>query len=144
MSDNDKYDRDLEKTPANHTPLSPLTFIERAAAVYPNRLALVYGDTRRSWQEVYTRSRRLASALAKRGIGKNDTVAVMLPNVPAMYEAHYAVPMCGAVLNALNIRLDAEAIAFMLEHGEARVILTDREFDRIIASFFRILLGLFW
>ncbi|NKB39181.1 MAG: AMP-binding protein [Gammaproteobacteria bacterium] len=134
MSTTDKYDYGLAKNPANHTSLSPLTFIERAAFVYPQRTALVYGQLRRSWAEIYTRSRRLASALQQRGIGKNDTVAVMLPNIPAMYETHYGVPMCGAVLNALNIRLDADAIAFMLKHGEAKVLLTDREFSSTVKA----------
>jgi fatty-acyl-CoA synthase len=119
-----QYCTDLDKNPANFTALSPLTFIERAASVYPDRLAVIYGDTRRSWAETYSRCRRLASALAGRGIMEGDTVAVMLPNIPAMLEVHFAVPMTGAVLNALNIRLDADAIAFMLEHGEAKVILT--------------------
>ena len=128
------YNKDLDKNAANHTPISPLTFIERAAAVYPDYTALVYGDLRRSWAEVYARSRQLASALSKQGISEGDTVAVMLPNIPAMYEAHYGIPMTGAVINALNIRLDADAIAFMLKHGEAKIILTDREFSAVISA----------
>jgi fatty-acyl-CoA synthase len=127
-----QYSTDLDKNPANFTALSPLTFIERAASVYPERLAVIYGDTRRNWAETYSRCRRLASALVKRGIKKGDTVAIMLPNIPAMVEVHFAVPMTGAVLNALNIRLDADAIAFMLQHGEAKIILTDREFSETI------------
>jgi 3-(methylthio)propionyl---CoA ligase len=127
-----QYSTDLDKNPANFTALSPLTFIERAASVYPERLAVIYGDTRRNWAETYSRCRRLASALDKRGINTGDTVAVMLPNIPAMVEVHFAVPMTGGVLNALNIRLDADAIAFMLQHGEAKIILTDREFSETI------------
>ena len=134
MDQENQYTKDLDKNPANHTPLSPLTFIERAAAVYPERIAVVYGATRRTWAQTYSRSRRLASALVLRGVKEGDTVAVMLPNIPAMYEAHFGVPMTGAVLNALNIRLDADAIAFMLKHGEAKVLLTDREFSSTIKT----------
>jgi fatty-acyl-CoA synthase len=126
------YATDLDKNPANYVPLTPLSFIERSAYVYPDRIAVVHGARRSTWAETYARSRRLASALARRGIGKGDTVAVMLPNIPAMYEAHFGVPMCGAVLNALNTRLDAEAIAFMLRHGEAKLLITDREFSATI------------
>ncbi|MGE0430474.1 MAG: acyl-CoA synthetase [Hydrogenophaga sp.] len=122
----------LEKNDANFVALSPLSFLERSAAVYPNRLAIVYGEQRQTWRETYERCRRLASALVQRGVGVGDTVAVMLPNVPAMYEAHFGVPMSGAVLNTLNTRLDAEAIAFMLQHGEAKVLLTDREFAGVV------------
>ena len=134
MNQENQYTLDLDKNPANFTPLSPLTFIERAASVYPNRVAVVYGDIRRTWAETYSRCRRLASALRKRGIQEGDTVAVMLPNIPAMIEVHFGVPMTGAVLNALNIRLDAEAIAFMLKHGEAKILLTDREFSQTIKA----------
>jgi len=126
------YERDLDKTPANYVALTPLSFLERAASVYPQRIALIHGSVRQTWRETYARCRRLACALARRGIGPGDTVAVMLPNIPPMYEAHFGVPMCGAVLNALNTRLDAESIAFMLEHGEARVLITDREFSATI------------
>jgi fatty-acyl-CoA synthase len=126
------YAKDLGKNPANYVPLTPLSFIERSAYVYPDRIAVVHGARRSTWAQTYARSRRLASALARRGIGKGDTVAVMLPNIPAMYEAHFGVPMCGAVLNALNTRLDAEAIAFMLRHGEAKLLITDREFSATI------------
>ena len=127
------YD-ELPKNQANYAPLTPLTFIERAATVYPNRLAVVHGDQRWTWKETYARCRRLASALSRRGIGKNDTVAVMAPNTPPMYEAAFGVPMCGAVLNTLNTRLDAEAIAFQLRHGGAKVLLTDREFSPVIEA----------
>jgi fatty-acyl-CoA synthase len=126
------YDVDLDRNPANFVALSPLSFIERTAAVYPARLALVYAERRQTWAQTYQRCRRLASALAARGIGRGDTVAALLPNVPALFEAHFGVAMCGAVLNTLNTRLDAEAIAFMLRHGGARVLLTDREFSPVV------------
>ena len=123
------YDRDLPRTAANHAALTPLTFLERAATVFPRLPAVVHGALRRDWAEVYARCRRLAHALARRGFGRGDTVAVMLPNTPEMVEAHFGIPMAGCVLNALNTRLDAEAIAFMLEHGEARMFIVDREFS---------------
>jgi fatty-acyl-CoA synthase len=129
-----QFERDLDRNAANYVPLSPLSFLARAAAVFPNRLAVVHGARRYSWAEAYARCRRLASALTRRGIGKGDTVALMAPNIPEAFEAHFGVPMAGAVLNALNIRLDAEAIAFTLQHGEARVLLTDREFSPVIKS----------
>jgi 3-(methylthio)propionyl---CoA ligase len=131
---NAAYLTGLDRNQANYTPLNPVTFLERAAAVYPDRLAVVHGAIRHSWRQTYDRCRRLASALAARGIGRGDTVAVMAPNVPAMYEAHFGIPMLGAVLNTLNTRLDAETIAFMLRHGGARVLITDREFAPTIAS----------
>jgi fatty-acyl-CoA synthase len=120
---------DLDRGPANYAPLTPLGFIERAAAVHPARLAVVHGARRFTWEENYLRCRRLASALARRGIGVGDTVAVMLSNTPEMLECHFGVPMTGAVLNTLNTRLDAEAIAFMLDHGEAKLLIADREFS---------------
>jgi 3-(methylthio)propionyl---CoA ligase len=126
------YEQDLDKNPANYAPLTPLSFIERAAYVYPERVSVVHGERRFTWKETYARARRLGSALAKRGIGPGDTVAAMLPNIPEMYEAHFGVPMTGAVLNTLNTRLDADAIAFMLEHGGAKLLLTDREFSPTI------------
>ncbi|MDP2019385.1 MAG: acyl-CoA synthetase [Hydrogenophaga sp.] len=122
------YDQDLPRTEANFAPISPLAFIERTAEVYPDRLAIVHGNLRQTWRQTYNRARQLASALQRAGIGKNDTVAVMLPNTPPMVEAHFGVPMAGAVLNALNTRLDPEAIAFMLDHGEAKVVIVDPEF----------------
>jgi fatty-acyl-CoA synthase len=125
------YEKDLDKNAANYAPLTPLSFLERAAYVYPERLSVVHGAQRYTWNETYARCRRLASALAKRGIGRGDTVAAMLPNIPAMYEMHFGVPMCGAVLNTLNTRLDADAIAFMLEHGEAKLLVTDKEFSAV-------------
>ncbi|MCE8016021.1 acyl-CoA synthetase [Halomonas sp. MCCC 1A17488] len=126
------FEQDLPKTPANFVPLSPLTFIERSASIYPDYPAVVHGDIRRSWSETWARCRRLASALEKRGIKPGETVVVMLPNVPAMFEAHFGVPLAGCVLNTLNIRLDAEAIAYMLEHGEAQAVLVDPEFAGVI------------
>ncbi len=126
------FEQDLEKNPANYAPLTPLSFIERAAYVYPNQLSVIHGAQRYTWKETYVRCRRLASALAKRGIGVGDTVAVMLPNIPAMVEVHFGVPMTGATLNTLNTRLDAEAIGFMLEHGEAKLLITDNEFSAVV------------
>jgi fatty-acyl-CoA synthase len=131
MLDN-PYNQGLDRNSANHTALSPISFLERAALVYPERLSLIHGETRFTWAQTYARCRRLASALAQRGVGVGTTVAAMLPNTPPMFEAHFGVPMTGAVLNTLNTRLDPEAIAFMLDHGEAKVLLTDREFSHII------------
>jgi fatty-acyl-CoA synthase len=124
------YDTDLDRNPANFQPLTPLTFLERTAAVYPDHIAVIHGKLRRSYAELYARTRRLASALARRGIGRGDTVSVFLANTPAMLEAHYGVPMCGGVLNTLNTRLDAAIIAFSLDHADAKVVIVDREFSR--------------
>ena len=129
-----KYDQHLPRNPANFAPLSPLGFIQRTAEVYPERLAIVHGSLRQTWSQTYTRCRQLASALQRAGIGKNDTVAVMLPNTPPMVEAHFGVPMAGAVLNALNTRLDPETIAFMLDHGEAKAVIVDPEFAGTMAK----------
>ncbi|MBN3560712.1 acyl-CoA synthetase [Aliamphritea spongicola] len=126
------YSFGLDKNVANFAALSPLGFIERAASVFPDYPAVVHQQTRRSWSETYRRCRQLAGALHSRGIGKGDTVAVMAPNIPAMFEVHFGVPMSGAVLNALNIRLDAEALAFILQHAEAKVVIVDREFSGVI------------
>jgi len=128
------YNQSLPRNSANHTALSPLSFIARSAKVYPERLSVVHGATRYTWAQTYQRCRQLASALARRGVGAGDTVAALLPNTPPMFEAHFAVPMLGAVLNTLNTRLDPAAIAFMLEHGEARVLITDREFSATIRA----------
>jgi fatty-acyl-CoA synthase len=122
----------LDRNAANYTPLSPLSFIARTAYAYPHRAAVIHGARRLTWGQVYARCRRLASALARRGVGEGDTVATMLPNVPAMVEAHFGVPMAGAVLNTLNTRLDAAAIAFMLQHADAKVLITDREFSETV------------
>ena len=128
------YETGLDKNAANYVPLTPLSFLARSAAVYPDRTAWIHGPRRASYTEFYARCRRLASALTRRGIGAGDTVAVMAPNVPAILEAHYGVPMTGAILNTLNIRLDAATIAFILEHGEAKALITDREFAPIVEA----------
>ena len=128
------FDRDLPRTEANFAPLSPLSFIERTAQVYPHRLAVVHGSLRRTWGELYDRCRQLASALVRSGIGKGDTVAVILPNTPPMVEAHFGIPMTGAVLNSMNTRLDAATIAFMLDHGEAKAVIVDPEFAPVMAQ----------
>ena len=128
------YEIGLDKNAANFVPLSPLGFLARSAAVFPERCAVVYGERRYSWREAHQRCRRLAGALAGRGIGRGDTVALMAPNLPEAFEAHFGVAMAGAVLNALNIRLDPETIAFILAHGEAKVLLTDTEFAPVIAA----------
>src|SRR5947207_13845182 len=123
------YDAEhLARNPANFTALTPLGFLARAAAVYPDKLAVIHGDRRFTYREFYARCRRFADALRRRGIRPGDTVAVLAPNVPALLEAHFAVPMAGAVLNALNYRLDARAIAFILRHGDAKLLIADREF----------------
>jgi fatty-acyl-CoA synthase len=126
------YDQDLARNPANHVPMTPLVFLQRTAEVYPQRLAVVHGTSHWTWSQVGERCRRLASALTRRGIGRNDTVAVMLPNTPPMVEAHFGIPMAGAVLNALNTRLDPESIAFMLDHAEARAVIVDPEFAPVM------------
>ncbi len=126
------YDRDLDRNPANHQPLTPLTYLARAAQVFPEHVAVIHGALRRPYSDLYARCRRLASGLAARGIGRGDTVAVMLANTPEMIECHYGVPMTGAVLNTLNTRLDAAGLAFCLDHGEAKVLITDREFARVV------------
>ena len=122
----------LAKNPANYQPLTPLGLLERAASVYPNHTAIIHGSQRISYAEFYARARRLASALAGRGIGPGDTVSVMLPNTPAMLEAHYAVPMTGAVLHCLNTRLDAPIVAFQLNHASTKLLITDREFSPLM------------
>ncbi|MBQ0749615.1 MAG: acyl-CoA synthetase [Roseovarius sp.] len=122
------YNTDLDRTPANHQPLTPLGFLERAASVFPEHTAIVHGPLRRSYAAFYARARQLASALSTRGIGRGDTVSVMLANTPAMLECHYGVPMCGAVLHSINTRLDAGIIAFQLDHALSRVVIVDREF----------------
>jgi fatty-acyl-CoA synthase len=128
------FDQDLPRNEANFAPLSPLAFIARTAEIYPHRLAVVHGGLRRTWGELYARCRQLASALARHGIVKGDTVAAMLPNTPAMVEAHFGIPMAGAVLNAMNTRLDPAAVAFMLDHGEAKAVIVDPEFAPVLAQ----------
>ncbi|MFD0914916.1 AMP-binding protein [Pseudahrensia aquimaris] len=126
--DRSPYDTHLDRNLANFTPLSPLSFFTRAKTVYPHRPAYAYGSIRRTWGEVYERASRLASALAAQGIGKNDTVAIIAPNIPAIFDAHFGVPMLGAVLNPINIRLDAATIKYILNHGNAKVLITDTRF----------------
>ena len=133
MSDN-PYDVGLDRTPANHQPLTPLGFLERAAATFPDHTAIVHGELRRSYADFYARSRSLASALANQGIGRGDTVSVLLANTPAMLECHYGVPMCGAVLHSINTRLDAAIIAFQLDHAMAKVVIVDREFAPLLTE----------
>tara|TARA_R100000935_G_scaffold58904_1_gene99401 strand:+ start:27085 stop:28737 length:1653 start_codon:yes stop_codon:yes gene_type:complete len=128
------YDTGLGRQAANFAALSPLSFLPKAAAIHPDRVSVIYNDWRSTWRETYDRCRRLASALRKHGIGKGDTVAVMAPNIPAIYEAHFGVPMSGAVLNTLNTRLDKESIGFQLAHGEAKVVIADREYGPVITA----------
>ncbi|WP_296641477.1 acyl-CoA synthetase [Roseinatronobacter sp.] len=128
------YNIGLDRTPANHQPLTPLGFLERAASVFPAHVAIVHGGLRRSYADFYSRARQLASALAGQGMGRGDTVSVMLANTPAMLECHYGVPMCGAVLHSINTRLDAGTIAFQLDHAMAKIVITDREFAPLMAE----------
>jgi fatty-acyl-CoA synthase len=127
------YEQNLDPTPANYVPLSPVSFLVRAARVYGSRVAVIHGERRYTYAQFLDRARRLASALEQAGVGKGDTVAIMAPNIPEMLEAHYAVPMLGAVLCSINVRLDAAAVAFILEHSEAKVVLVDREFGAVMA-----------
>lgn len=128
------YDLGLEKNDANYAGLSPLTFVERAASVFPGRTSLIHGDIRFTWEETFVRSRLLASALEKQGVGKGDTVAMIAPNIPAHYEAHFGVPATGGVLNSINTRQDAGNIAFILDHGEAKVLIADREYSEVVGK----------
>src|SRR5215469_17411628 len=128
------YDIGLDRNAANFQPLTPLSFLERAAEVYPDQTAIIHGARSWTYDEFFARAKRLASALAKRGIKRGDTVSVVLPNVPAMLEAHYGVPMSGAVLNSINTRLDAAIIAFQLDHGEAKILITDREYSKVVKA----------
>ncbi len=129
------FDQDLDRCPANYVPLSPVSFLTRAARIYGPRVAVIHGDDRRyTYAQFLERARRLASALARAGVGKGDTVAIMAPNTPEMLDAHYAVPMLGAVLCSINIRLDAGAIGFILDHSESKVVLVDREFSGVMAE----------
>ena len=128
------YEYGLPKTPANFQPLTPLTFLERAAAVFPEHTAVIHGALRRNYRDFYARARRLASALAQRGVGKGDTVSVMLANTPAMLECHYGIPMTNGVLNTLNTRLDAAVLAFTLDHAETKVLIVDGEYSRVMGE----------
>src|SRR6195256_5735284 len=142
MSDKqNQYSTGLDKTPANFVALTPLSFLARTAAVYPDHVSTVYEGRTFTWSETYRRCKRFASCLAGRGIGAGDTVAAMLPNIPARNELHFAVPMTGAVLNALNIRLDAPSIAFQLDHGGAKIILVDPEFSGVISEALTLMKG---
>ena len=134
MNSQNPYSIGLDKNAANYSALSPLTFIERAASVYPERTAVIYGERHQTWADTYNRCRRLASALRKHGVEQDDTVAVMLPNIPAMIEIHFAIPMAGAVINALNTRLISDDISFILAHSEAKVLLVDREYSHTVRT----------
>src|SRR3954465_9675332 len=136
-----QYSIGLDKTPANYVPLTPLSFLARSAAVYPDQISTVYEGRSFTWSQTYARCRQFASYLAGRNIGTGDTIAASVPNAPAMNEVHFAVPMAGAVLNALNIRLDASSIAFQLDHGGAKVILVDPEFGGVIAEALTLMKG---
>src|ERR1700749_4760388 len=136
-----QYEIGLDKNPANYVPLTPLSFLERSAAVYPNHVSAVYEGRSFTWSQTHERCRRVASYLTTKGIGPGDTVAAMLPNIPAMNELHFAVPMAGAVLNALNIRLDAPSIGFQLEQGGAKLILVDPEFAGLITEALTLMKG---
>ncbi len=131
------YDTDLDRNPANFQPLTPLSFLERAASVFPDQTAIIHGPLRRNYREFYARTRRLASALQQRGIGRGDTVSAVLANTPGMLECHYGVPMCDAVLNTINTRLDAAVIAFQFDHAETKVLITDREFSKVVKEALR-------
>ena len=128
------YEQGLDRTPANHVPLSPLRFLDRSAAVYPDRVAVIHGELRQTWAQTRERCYRLASALVGRGIRRGDTVSIIAPNTPAMLEAHFGIPLAGAVLNAINCRLDADGVAFILRHGECKLLLVDREFAPLVAK----------
>jgi fatty-acyl-CoA synthase len=128
------YDQDLDKNTANYTPLSPLTWIERAAAVYPSRASVIHGDIKYTWQETFSRCRKLSSALFRHGIKTGDAVAVLATNIPAFYECLFGIPAAGAIINPINIRLDSEAIAFILDHGEAKILITDTEFSDVVKA----------
>ena len=121
------YNTDLDKNAANYVPLTPLTFIKRVKDIYPDYEAIIYEDRKYSWSEVYKRTVKFASALSKIGIGKGDTVSFLAFNTPEIFEGHYSVPMTGAVLNTINIRLDAKTIAYILDHSEAKVLVVDRQ-----------------
>ncbi len=131
MSEANAYERDLDRNAANFVALTPLTYLERAASVWPDRTAVIHGAVRRNWAETFSRVRRLAAALANVGIGAGDTVAMLAANTPELFEAHFGVPLTGGVLNAINTRLDAEAIAFILKHAEAKLLIVDREFSGV-------------
>ena len=134
MSEVNIYEQHLEQNAANYEALSPLTFLERSASIYPDKLAVVHGEVRRTWAETYERCRRLASALVKEGIKPGDTVSMMCPNLPEHFEAHFGVPMAGAVLNSINTRLDAPAVAFIIKHAETKILFTEREMNAVVSK----------
>ena len=137
-----KYNKGLEKNSANYVSLSPISFLFRAAEVYPERVAIIYNSHSETWADILQRACGLASSLQRLGVGKGDTVAVMAANTPEMYHCHFGVPMTGAVLNTLNTRLDSNAIAYMLRHGEAKVLITDTAFSKTIERLFPCFLNL--
>ena len=122
------YNQNLDQNPANHQPLTPLTFLERAASVFPDQVAIIHGDLRQNYLNLYTRSVKLSSALNKAGIKRGDTVSALLPNTPAMLECHYGVPMSGAILHSINTRLDPAVISFQLNHAESKIMIVDSEY----------------
>ncbi|TIM08191.1 MAG: acyl-CoA synthetase, partial [Mesorhizobium sp.] len=128
------YEQDLGRNPANYQPLTPLSYLERAAKTFPDHVAIIHGRQRTTYRDFWRRSLKLASALSRRGIGKGDTVTVMLSNTPPMLEAHFGVPMTKAVLHSLNTRLDAAVIAFQLDHAETKVLVVDREFANVVSE----------
>ena len=127
-----KYEQNLDKNKANFVPLTPLSFLERAKDIYPNYEALIYEDKKFTWKEIYKRCIKFASALEKIGIGEGDTVSVMAFNTPEIFEAHYSVPMTGAILNTINTRLDAKTVAYIIDHSEAKVLIVDRQLHSVI------------
>ena len=128
------YNTNLEKNNANYVALSPLTFIERIKDVYPNYEALIYGNRKYSWLEVYKRVLKFASSLSKIGVGLGDTVSIMAANTPEIFEAHYSIPMTGAVINTINTRLDSKTVSYILEHSDAKVFIVDRQFKKIVSK----------
>ena len=134
MQSKNPYESGLDKNPANYVPLSPLGFLERSARIFPDRTSLIHGDQHYTWKETYSRCQQLASALTELGVKRNDTVSIIAPNIPPMYEAHFGVPMTGAVLNTINVRLDANTIAFILEHAESKVLIADSEFSDVVGA----------
>ena len=136
MSETNIYEQHLAQVPANYEALTPLSFLERAATIYPNKLAVVHSDAnvRRTWAETYKRCRQFASALSKQGIGVGDTVSIICPNLPEHFEAHFAIPMTGAILNSINTRLDAPSVAFILKHAQAKILITEREMNAVVSK----------
>ena len=136
MSETNIYEQHLGQVPANYEALTPLNFLERAAMVFPNKVAVIHSDAniRRTWAETYTRCRQFASALSKRGIGVGDTVSIICPNLPEHFEAHFAIPMTGAILNSVNTRLDAPSVAFILKHAQTKILITEREMNAVVSK----------